>query len=246
MRPVSATPETTSLKAMSNTHSSSTFGSSTRIASLIQYQQESHFQRYDPYSTYSKQDHTFNSTARTERKTQRDEWVLPSTRKEYIRNHDATKLAELHASDRNIAPVWTKITKTPWTDKAKLCTGYGIAMERTKISADAPGYFLDPHQSRSSSSHHPQRESKSDHHPRFGKTSFTRTFSKGNKGNGPNESAHVLPGGKSILEANLRSQETFSRSNYRKFFHDKQAYIDHFVPPRTAPPPPIKWSQTDR
>lgn len=51
----------------------------------------------------------------------------------------------------------------------------------------------------------------------------------------------MLPGGQSILDANLKSSETFSRSNYRKFFHGKQAYIDYKAPPRTAPPTPINW-----
>lgn len=104
----------------------------------------------------------------------------------------------------------------PRTDKAKLCTGYGVAMERTKISSDAPNYFLDPHFDYGIK--HPH----SDHHPRFARLAFTGTFTKAGRNNEPNESAHVLPGGQSILNATLNSKENLPKSNYRKFFHDKQ------------------------
>lgn len=90
-----------------------TFSTSNRVASLIQSEKENYFQRRDDYAVYDKNQHTLNSQ-RTDRSRKSEEWVLPSSRKEYIRNHDATKLAQLYSSDKNIAPVWTKVTKTPW------------------------------------------------------------------------------------------------------------------------------------
>jgi hypothetical protein len=87
------------------------FNSSKRIASLLQYNPENRFvKRPDCDNVYQR----MPSSQRTER-SDREDWVLPSDRKEYITTHDSTKLARLHSrKDNNVPPVWTKVTKTPW------------------------------------------------------------------------------------------------------------------------------------
>lgn len=69
---------------------------------------------------------------------------LPTSRREYVSNHAETTMANLHANDGNIAPTWTKITVTPFSGKAAICSGYGRRLQNTSISDDVPRYFLNP------------------------------------------------------------------------------------------------------
>lgn len=123
-------PKTTgtssSTSAFRSSSSTDVFRSSKRVASLIQQSDENHMVRRNDCNSVYQPPPTTQRTGRSDK----EEWVLPTDRKEYIRTHDATKLAKLHTlKENNIPPLWTKITKTPFTDKAKLCTGYGVAME---------------------------------------------------------------------------------------------------------------------
>jgi len=68
---------------------------------------------------------------------------LPTSRK-YIINHPVTFMADLHSAGKEIAPTWTKVSKTAWRDKAVLCGGYGRRMMNTSISSDAPAFFMNP------------------------------------------------------------------------------------------------------
>ena len=46
--------------------------------------------------------------------TSREDWILPTSRLEYIKNHPYTQMAKLHSDDKMIAPLWTRITKSAW------------------------------------------------------------------------------------------------------------------------------------
>lgn len=50
---------------------------------------------------------------------------LPTNRREYISNHPAKILSQIHSEDKFIHPSFTKITQTPWTKPSKLYGGLG-------------------------------------------------------------------------------------------------------------------------
>ena len=80
----------------------------------------------------------------TPRVGQFDPKYLPTSRREYILNHADTNMANLHDNDNTISPTWTKVTVTPFSGKAAICSGYGKRLQNTSISSDAPRYFLNP------------------------------------------------------------------------------------------------------
>ena len=44
-----------------------------------------------------------------------ENWILPSQRISYVSSHTETRMAQLHdSSNDKIAPVWMRVTKTPW------------------------------------------------------------------------------------------------------------------------------------
>jgi hypothetical protein len=94
--------------------------------------------------------------------------------------------------------------------------------QNTKISVDAPKYFLDPYQTAKkcgisdSNANSRSRES------------FCRTLAKGSRYQSPFESSYVLPGGSSILEATIKSKEINSRSTYRLYSGGKFVSLKPF------------------
>lgn len=44
----------------------------------------------------------------------REDWLLPSDRINYIKNHQVTIMADLHTNPKMLPPLWTKISKTAW------------------------------------------------------------------------------------------------------------------------------------
>lgn len=121
------TPMSSSSQLNASTSRTDVFKSSKRVASLIQQEPSSNYflKRDDCNNTYNPKQHmhqhridssrAFSASNSRPSTGRSEEWILPSDRQDYIRNHDATKLARLHAQkDENIPPTWTKVTKTPW------------------------------------------------------------------------------------------------------------------------------------
>jgi hypothetical protein len=90
------------------------YQSSYRVANLLRQTEENPFVRRSLTETASYTRHQDSSRSDNSHRSN-VEWVLPTDRKEYIKNHDSTKLAKLHANkDHGVAPLWTKVSKTPW------------------------------------------------------------------------------------------------------------------------------------
>ena len=67
----------------------------------------------------------------TKSETYRELWDtnhLPTTRQDLVR-HPKMHMANLHSDDSRIAPVWTKVSYTPWKGRAELTGGYGRKMQ---------------------------------------------------------------------------------------------------------------------
>ena len=74
----------------------------------------------------------------------REDYELPSARNDYIRSHPSTLMAALHSDERQLAPVWSKISVTPHDGRKVIIGGYGRKMQKTSISIDAPEQFVNP------------------------------------------------------------------------------------------------------
>lgn len=68
---------------------------------------------------------------KTDRSAYEPQWTLPTARKEYILYTPQSQIAQLHSNERMIAPIWTKVSRTPWQNSAELCGGYGRKMQVT-------------------------------------------------------------------------------------------------------------------
>jgi len=44
-----------------------------------------------------------------------------------------------------IAPLWTKVSQTPFYSRAVICGGFGKKMSGTSISTDSPAEWINPH-----------------------------------------------------------------------------------------------------
>eukprot|EP01032_Pedospumella_encystans_P009291 gene9291-10950_t len=103
---------------------------------------------------------------------------------------------------------------------------------RSSISCDAPTYFNNPTVQYNTEVPPPGR-----------KATITRAT---NRVFVENESAYVLPGGKSILAANMLSKSTrsgFSRKQFsRQFPHGKQTLLEHLEPGLSGRRTPIDWN----
>ncbi len=54
------------------------------------------------------------------------------------------EVASLFYDKRVIAPLWMKVSTTPWTAMAKAAGGYGRQIDDTSVSHDAPGFMHIP------------------------------------------------------------------------------------------------------
>lgn len=94
-------------------------------------------------------------------------------------------------------------------------TSSPLSLQSTKISVDAPRHFLRPH----------RESAKVGINQTKSRESFCRTLTKGSKFQSPYESSYVLPGGASMLEATMKSKETFTKSSYRLFIDGNRVSI---------------------
>jgi len=66
----------------------------------------------------------------------------------YVQKHDTTTLSNLHSDEKKIAPLWAKVTETPFLRRAKLTQGYGRdwdkPIKRCTVSRDTMASILDP------------------------------------------------------------------------------------------------------
>ena len=55
------------------------------------------------------------------------------------------ELASLYYDKKVIAPLWMKVSTTPWTAYAKAAGGYGRVIDDTSVSHDSPAFMQIPH-----------------------------------------------------------------------------------------------------
>ena len=147
-------------------------------------------------------------------------YPLPSDRK-HIMSHPHTHIANLHSDETKMAPLWTKVSSSPFHGHASLIGGYGKRIQKTSISIDAPAYFVNPDRVRVPANRMDDRVA-----------SVTKKQLPD-----PLAAARVLPGGMGMLAATQMKRE---HNRYRVFFHDKKSIIDPILTNRTDEP--IQWS----
>lgn len=142
-------------------------------------------------------------------------YPLPSDRK-HIMNHPHTHIANLHSDDTKMAPLWTKVSSSPFHGHANLIGGYGKRIQKTSISIDAPAYFVNPDRV-------PIPLNKMDDRV----ASVTKKQLPDSLA-----AARVLPGGMGMLAATQMKRE---HSRYRILCHAKQSLLDPLVTNRDEP-----------
>ena len=132
-----------------------------------------------------------------------------------------------------LKPVWTKVTKTPWQDRATLCGGYGMRMKILHTSHDAPQEMKLQHTSNANNSFATKDR-------RVQSLASTKRIVV------PCESSYVLPGGKSILAATNASKSGTVQGalGYKTYLYNKQQIIDQVIVDR--PRSPLVWSASCR
>jgi len=148
-------------------------------------------------------------------------YPLPTDRK-HIMHHPHTHIANLHSDETKMAPLWTKVSSSPFLGHANLIGGYGKRIQKTSISIDAPAYFVNPDRVKIPANRMDDRVA-----------SVTKKQLPD-----PLAAARVLPGGIGLLNATKMKRE---HNRYRVFFHDKQSLIDPLLTNRTEREP-IQWS----
>jgi hypothetical protein len=164
----------------------------------------------------------------------KENWELPNERISYISTHNATQIAKLHDHSNMLKPVWTKVTKTPWQGRATLCGGYGMRMQIHHASHDAPAQIKLHHTS--------NMDKPLVYAPRGSLQSLAST----KRIVIPCESAHVLPGGASILAA-TQAAATIApekKMGYKTYLYNKQQIFDEV--PLVIKPSPLEWSMSAR
>ena len=140
----------------------------------------------------------------------KENWQLPSAREKYISRNPKLIISKMHESDNFIAPLWTKISKTPWNDRAQLCGGYGVRMENTNISLDAPECMKKTESFINFKKRSATLEIKSD----------ASTLHSNSVNSNVPEATYVLPGGESMLNAVNNADKRLYQS--QKMFYNKQ------------------------
>lgn len=148
----------------------------------------------------------------------------------YIAKHDRTTVCNLHLDDKKIAPLWYKVSSTPFSATAKMREGYGRQMKKTFISSDAPrdGSFLDPEKVRQPTNRMDDR---------------TACVTRIPAHQHPLLPSQVLPAGESMLQTRMGTVVAHTR--YRTFPHDKRTYIDPLLTERNNDKP-IEWGPIKR
>jgi hypothetical protein len=148
----------------------------------------------------------------------------------YIGRHDRTTVCNLHLSETKIAPLWYKVSSTPFTATAKMREGYGRQMKKTFISPDAPkdGTFLDPEKVRQPTNRMDTR---------------TACVTRIPLHQDPMLPSQVLPAGESMLLTKTRT--LVSHTRFRTFPHDKRTFMDPLITERKDDQP-IQWGPIKR
>lgn len=128
-------------------------------------------------------------------------------------------ISNLHASKNKLHPTWNKVTSTPWTEKARLCGGYGKKLYGTTISDDMPEYFT-----------------RTDKFPQHTRNSLSRQQSsvqtKVSRGVVNSESLGVLPGGShTVIERPVHGRRIL------KLKCDKQIILEPVITDRSLSQP---------
>jgi len=162
----------------------------------------------------------------------KEKWKLPNERIGYISTHKAIEISKLHDHNHMLKPVWTKITKTPWQDRAALCGGYGMRMQILNSSHDAPDQMKLHH-----TSNIDKQFATSDRKIRSLATTKRIVI--------PCESAYVLPAGASILAATQVAKTGNSETmGYKTYLYNKQRIIDQI--PNEPKREELSWSKSER
>ena len=142
----------------------------------------------------------------------------------YCNKHEGTTLSNIYSDTKLIHPVWSKVTKTPYETRAKLCQGYGrTGMKRSFISKDSPYNFFNPETVKQPSNRMDDRTA-----------SVTKTDVRAD----PRVVAmHVLPGG---LAINSQIQTKKPHIKHRTFKHDGRTLLDP-EPTDRSTREPIQW-----
>lgn len=173
------------------------------------------------------------SPASSSRSSSSDFDMLPSSRAEYICNHPTTVIAKLHSDHNKIAPIWSKVSSTPYLSKALLCGGYGRRIGRTAISTDAPSEWLHAEKVKLSPNN-PYNNTNNNTNNIAMYTSITKMI--------PTTSSDVLPGGQSMQIALTKK---LPHSRFRTFGHGKQTYLDPLYTDRDGnSSSKIEWRDT--
>ncbi len=148
--------------------------------------------------------------------------------KRYCARHEGTTLSGIYSSNKNIHPVWSKVTKTPYETRAKLCQGYGRdKMSRSTISKDSPYDWKNPEDVKMPTNRMDARTA-----------SVTKTDVRAD----PRVVAmNVLPGGLSI---NKQVTTKKPHAAHRTFKHENRTLIDQIVTDRSHRKP-IQWGPID-
>mmetsp|Transcript_27512 Transcript_27512/g.37816 ORF Transcript_27512/g.37816 Transcript_27512/m.37816 type:complete len:166 (+) Transcript_27512:809-1306(+) len=154
------------------------------------------------------------------------EWALPTSRKAYIVDHSKTRIAQLHENTTMIAPVWSKVSKTPWHEKAKLCGGYGVRIQTSTVSNDAPGHF---HSSTKVSNN-------------MEMSTISRSLSANPhsvRSNNKMEATLLLPGGASIFEATRVNSQRSDRAKFLSIPMENRVMMEPIY--KKSAREPIDW-----
>lgn len=168
-----------------------------------------------------------NNVPQTERQTTfREGWDLPSSR-QHIINHPQSKIANLYSDNTKIAPIWGKVSSTPFRGRYELCGGYGRRLQNTSVSNDMPLNTFNPDRVRQPTNRMDRDTS-----------SVTRKPPAD-----PLAASYVLPGGAALRTAILKQKTMAGNAtdNYRTFPSGKQTYIDVVVPDRPSSRTLINW-----
>jgi hypothetical protein len=142
----------------------------------------------------------------------------------YITTHDRTSMCNLHLNERMIAPLWAKVSSTPFTAVAKMREGYGRRIKKSYISPDAPtDSILNPEKVRQPTTRMDERVA-----------CVTRIPAHQD----PMLPSQVLPAGESLH--NIKSRTILSHTRFRTFPHDKRTFLDPLVTER-GDDAPIQW-----
>jgi len=166
----------------------------------------------------------------------KENWGMPEERINNIKKHKAIHVSKLHENETMLKPVWTKVSKTPWSDRQKLCQGYGRRMKNAEPSNDVPASL------------------KSSFVSSFGRTEFIKGTHPQGAGKQRTyilpESSYILPGGSSIVEAAHNARATHEKYTHNVYYSPaneancKRTYIDHVLIDEKLKK--IDWSKSAR